>query len=376
VPGREHGLDWLRVFAFLVLIFYHSGMIYVSWPFHIKNAETSVTLEHFMLFFNRWRLPLLFFISGAGVAFSLRRRTLAMFAGERFVRLFIPVVFGMLVVIPPQIYFERLHRSEFSGSYASFYPSVFEFVSYPQGSLSWHHLWFVVYIFFYSLAALPFFAFIRSARGARLPGALAAGFEKHPWTIYLINVPNLFVSFTLGPRWPVTHDLVSDWANLTGSLLTFLWGFVFASDARLLDHVTRRRREFLTGAILFNVIFFYVHFTRIDRTWPAEVSGGIGTIISAYLGMLSIFALIGYARTLITRPSPGLTYATEVVYPFYIVHQTVTIAAGYYILQWPLPVFAKLALTALATLIGSLAIVEVIRRTPPLRPLFGLRLSK
>ena len=90
---REYGLDWLRVFAFTVLIFYHSGMAYVTWDWHLKNPEQSKTLEFFMLLCNRWRLPLLFMISGAGVFFSLRRRSFGEFAGERLRRLLLPLVF-------------------------------------------------------------------------------------------------------------------------------------------------------------------------------------------------------------------------------------------------------------------------------------------
>src|SRR4051794_7561170 len=90
-PEREYGLDWLRVIAFAILIFYHCGMMFVSWGWHIRNEETSRTLELVMLFFNRWRLPLLFFISGAGVSFSLRRRGFGEFAGERTVRLLLPL---------------------------------------------------------------------------------------------------------------------------------------------------------------------------------------------------------------------------------------------------------------------------------------------
>ena len=87
---REYGLDWLRVFAFGLLILYHSGMAYVSWPWSVKDAERSQALEMGMLFLNRWRLPLLFLISGAGVYFSLRRRSFGQFAGERLRRLLLP----------------------------------------------------------------------------------------------------------------------------------------------------------------------------------------------------------------------------------------------------------------------------------------------
>jgi glucans biosynthesis protein C len=371
--GREYGLDWLRVFAFAILILYHSGMPFVRWDFHIKNAETSPALEYIMLFFNRWRLPLLFFISGAGVCFSLRRRSWGQFTGDRLRRLLLPLAFGMFVVVPPQIWYERLHHGA-SYSYAEFYPTVFEFVSYPKGNTSWHHLWFVVYILVYSLACIPVFAFLRSSLGRRGVDAFARALERWPFALYAVTWPSIVVSVTLGPRWPTTHNLVADWANLIGCLITFLWGFVFASNQRLLDVLTRRRRELLYGAIAIAVLFFSLYASGATRNLPATWRLFIGATVSGYFGGLWIFALVGYARAKLHRDSPRLRYATEAVYPFYIVHQTVTIAAAYYVVQWPLGVLPKLIAVAAATLIGSWGIVEIVRRVTPLRPLFGLKL--
>ena len=99
----------------------------------------------------------------------------------------------------------------------------------------------------------------------------------------------------------------------------------------------------------------------------------IGATISGYFGMTWIFALIGYARAKLHRDSPRLRYATEAVYPFHIVHQTFTVATAYYVVQWSAPVPLKLATVAAATVLGSWATVEVIRRFTPLRPLFGLK---
>jgi hypothetical protein len=365
--SREYGLDWLRVFAFAVLILYHTGMIFVSWPFHIKNAEHSEALEWVMLFCNRWRLPLLFFISGAAVFFSLRRRGYGQFALERLRRLLIPVVFGMFVIVPPQIYFERLYRGA-TYSYAEWYPTVFQMQSYPQGSFSWHHLWFVVYILVYSLVAIPYFRWIKSGSGRRAVGGLVNAIERWPLVVYLVAVPNMIVAFTLGPRWPTTHNLVADWANLTGSFLTFLWGVAIASDVRFLDLITRRRREFLAVGIAVAAAFFTIRATGSWRaTWP------LPEILSGYFGMTWIFTLVGYARHWFRSGGRWLRYANEAVYPFYIAHQTITIAVGYYVIQWPWGVWPKFAVVALATFLGSWACFELVRRTAVSRLLFGLK---
>ncbi len=369
---REHGLDWLRVFAFAVLIFYHTGMLFVSWDFHIKNPETSRTLEWFMLLANRWRLPLLFLVAGAAVCFSLRRRTYRQFVVERTRRLFLPLVFGMFVVIPPQIYFERLWRGA-DVSYAEWYPTVFQFQPYPQGSFSWHHLWFVLYIFLYSLVGIPFFTWVRSRAGQRVVDAMVDGFQRFPATIYLVNVPNIVVGMSLGPFWPTTHNLIADWANLAGTLLTFLWGFTIASNARFLDHITQRAREFAIAGLVMAGLFFAVRITGGISYLPELPRMIASNLIDAYFGFTWVMALVGLARRHIQSGGPWLRYATEAVYPFYIVHQTIMIAVGYYVIQWDWSVLPKFAFVATATFLGSWLAVEIIRRTALTRLLFGMK---
>jgi hypothetical protein len=279
----------------------------------------------------------------------------------------------MFVVVPPQIYIERLYQGRTFESYAAFYRTVFEFVSYPQGSFSWHHLWFVAYVLVFALASIPLFALLRSQEGSKAASAFASWLEKWPAAIYLVAVPNLLVGILLGPRWPTTHNLVADWANLTGAWLTFLWGYLFASDRRLLDLVTLRRREFLIVGIAVAGIFFGLRATGAARGWTPEVRNVIGNLVSGYFGMAWIFALIGYARTWIAAGSPALRYATEAVYPFYIIHQTITVALVYWLISWPAAVALKLAVVAAGTFAGSWLFFEIVRRVRPIRPLFGLR---
>ncbi len=61
---RRVDLDWVRIGAFGLLIFYHVGLLYVSWGFHIKSAHRITALEPLMLVLNPWRLALLFLVSG------------------------------------------------------------------------------------------------------------------------------------------------------------------------------------------------------------------------------------------------------------------------------------------------------------------------
>lgn len=110
--SRVYFIDWLRIFAVLMLVPFHTGMIFVPWDFHIKNAELSGPLTDFNSFIHIWHMPLLFFLSGAGTWFALGFRSARQYVVERTRRLFIPLVFGTFVIVPPQTYYLSFRRGD------------------------------------------------------------------------------------------------------------------------------------------------------------------------------------------------------------------------------------------------------------------------
>ena len=160
---RLYFIDRLRFGAVILLIFFHTALIFSAESnFHIKNSELSRILEEFTFFVNGWRIALLFFISGVGTSIALRFRTRSHYIRERFKRLFIPLIFGILVIVPPQIYIERISQGFAYGSYANFYLQSFSTGLYPYGNISWHHLWFVAYLLIYSVLSVPVLFYIRN----------------------------------------------------------------------------------------------------------------------------------------------------------------------------------------------------------------------
>jgi hypothetical protein len=382
---RQYGLDWIRVLAFSLLIFYHTGMFFVTWDFHLKNAATSQSMEIWMLFMNQWRLSLLFFISGAGVSFALRKRSGWQFTKERFQRLFIPIVFGMLVIVPPQIYFERLYRHQFEGSYWDFYPSVFQFVPYPEGgSLSWHHLWFVVYLFVYSLIGLPLFLYFRRENGQRLLQKIVSAVSAKPALLFTAIVPIWVYFITLSPSFEITHALVGDWFNHALSFTIFVFGYVIASQPALLESIQRIRKASLLVAIacISAMMIIYSLPNRDLISWPPKVGDFDAYSGHFYLYMTLksinlwcwILALTGYALKYLNFSNRFLRYGNEAVYPFYILHQSVMIPIGYYVIQWNMGVVPKFFIIAFAMFGTTMLIYELlIRRFNLMRLLFGLK---
>ena len=107
---RKYFIDWIRVIAFFLLILFHCAMPFVMYGWEIKNETQYKGLTSFIWWLHQWRLPLLFFVSGVGINFALKKRSVLNFAGERFVRLFIPLLFAMFLTIPLQVYFEWLRE--------------------------------------------------------------------------------------------------------------------------------------------------------------------------------------------------------------------------------------------------------------------------
>ncbi|MCU0352304.1 MAG: acyltransferase family protein [Cytophagales bacterium] len=380
---RQHGLDWVRVIAFALLIFYHTGMFFVTWDFHFKNPDTSRSMELWMLFLSQWRLSLLFLVSGAGVAFALRKRTGRQFAAERFKRLFLPLLFGMFVVVPPQIYMERLFKHQFSGSYFDFYSLVLQFKPYPEGNFSWHHLWFVLYLFVYSLVGLPLFRWLQKESGQRFMAKATAFFETKPATLYALAAPFWAYFMFLLPKFDVTHGLFDDWFNHALSFTVFVYGYVLASQSRLLEVVQKLRKVSLTGGLVCFAVMLvgfslplrgYITWIPIYEAEPHNAAYLVYFTLKSLNMWFWMLAILGFALRHLNFSNPFLTYATEAVYPFYILHQTVMLVIGYYIVQWNTGVVPKFFAVALGMFTVTAVLYEVVvRRFAVTRFLFGLK---
>jgi glucan biosynthesis protein C len=376
--GRRYDLDWLRFIAIVILLFFHTGMLFNSWDWHIKNNEISQSFQYWMVWLHFWRMPLLLFISGAGTYMALGKRTPRQFAGERFTRLFIPLVFGMFVVVPPQIYYE--HIKEYNG-YLDFYKSVFEFVPYPEGSFSWHHLWFIFYLLIYSLIAIPFLIFLRSPKSSRFKKK-AFQFLASPAGI--LFVPSIFILITqilLRPYFPEqTHAFIDDWAYFTFYFCFFLFGMLCYSNPNLWESIGRNRTHLLVSTLASLIPFYilYFHFREIIQLpWSIDTIETAFDVTAIFVSWFTVITVIAYGQHYLNKPHRWLSKINEGLYPFYILHQTVIIFIGYYICQLPWGIFAKFWSVSLLTLGGCIAFyLLIIRPFNPIRILFGVKPRK
>ncbi len=372
---RRFDLDWLRLLAIVILLFYHTGMLFNPWPWHIKNGETSEHFRYWMMILHYWRMPLLLFISGAGTYMALGKRTPKQFVSERFKRLFIPLLFGMFVVVPPQIYYE--HIGSYS-SYWDFYKTVFEFVPYPNGSFSWHHLWFVAYLLIFSLLALPLLIFLRSPRSGNVKAKFKTILSGSAGLLFIPSAFILLTQILLRPFFPQeTHDLIHDWAFFAYYMSFFLLGMICYSNADLWERIGENRKQLLLASVLILIPFYGLYAGArgfFSIPWDMELSGTAFDVTAIFLSWFWVITAISFGQHYLNQPHPWLGIVNEGLYPFYILHQTVIIVIGYYVCKLPWSIALKFWSVSLLTFIVSTGFyIFCIRPFDPVRILFGVK---
>lgn len=377
--ARRHDLDWLRIIAFGLLIFYHVGMFFNTEGWHAKSTHANAAMEPIMWLSSPWRLPLLFLISGVALRFLSDKLGSGGFARERFVRLFPVILFGMYVVVAPQTYVQLLAAGEIGPNFWGFYRGYALEWDGPWSihTPTWNHLWYVVYLFVYSLLLAPLIPLLRAGADSRIMerfGNLLARPVIGPVLLVALPViPFLVIRFTLSEQFPTTHALLDDWANHANSLLILLYGYALAKNAALWRAIARAWPAI--GALtLVLFTFLLTAYMNVEAVFGIDWLAWTARIARIVFAWSIILTLLGAAQAFLNRDGPLRRYLTEAIFPVYILHQTITVTAGYWMAQQGWDVWTEFAALTAITALGSFAGFEIIRRIPVLRPVFGLKL--
>jgi hypothetical protein len=374
---RRIDLDWVRIGAFGLLILYHVSMLYVSWGFHIKSAHRITALEPLMLVVNPWRLALLFLVSGVATRFMLGKTALGPLLRSRSIRLLVPLISGMLVIVPPQSYDQIVESLGYPAGFLDFYFQHYfafgpQFCPNPCILLpTWNHLWFLAYLWIYTMA---------------LGAVLMAGPGIVEWIerrivpgaggILVLIVPSvMFAAYRLVllPRFPSTHALFADWYNHAIYVTVFLIGFLFAHAKTFWDAIERQRWPALVLAGAFFLSFLVFRWMR-DGGAPSSLRFNLyGGFAYGFYQWLCIVAVLGFAKRWLTADGPARRYLTDAIFPYYIVHQTAIIMIAHQLQGRGLSAPAEAAIVIGGTLAVCVLTYEIVRRVTVLRPLFGLR---
>lgn len=375
---RLYFLDWVRILAFFVLIAYHVGMYYVSWDWHVKSPHAGAGPEPFMLLSSPWRLTLLFFVAGAASHFLLQKMRPGAFARRRSLRLLVPLLFGMLVIVPPQPYLEVVEKLGYADGIDAFMRLYL--TGYggfcKDGCLilpTWNHLWFVVYLWAYTLVLAACVALLPAGRIEALARRTAAGL--HGWK--LIVLPALFlaaVRILLADRFASTHALVDDWFNHATYLPMFVLGALVAASRPVWQGMEDMRWAALGLALAAwaaTVAWYGAPHHEYSEQFMA-LWRPVMRCVYTLCAWSAIVAACGFARRHLDRDGPARRYLTDAVFPVYIAHQTLIVMMAHAFKPLDLAPGLEAVMLMVLTATGSFALYEAVRRLRWARPLFGL----
>jgi hypothetical protein len=375
--GRRHDFDWLRVIAIYMLFPIHAAIVFSPLPFyHIRNGTTTRKVLIFLAFVEPWIMPLFFVLAGWGFYHSLRRRGSRGYLKRRVQHLLIPLLVGCALLGPPIKFmelrsgFEAHYMSqcadsefqqgfgpcipqgpprtpEFDEGFLAFWPTFFsDFYRF-----TWSHLWFLGYLFTFSVVGLPLLRWL-AVRRWKSPGRTA-------W-IYLPMLPLLVIELVLRPHWPGFPNLHNDWANIAYFSICLLAGFLLAKYPGLegtLQREWRRGLALFLGGVLTRILLGVAEYLGLAIAPPMVWSAAL--VIASWGGTV---ALLGFARQHLNDTRPLLDYLRASAYPVYFLHEAAVVCIGYAVVKLPLAGPVKFLLLLVSSFTVTLTVYHYVVR--------------
>ncbi len=344
--NRRSDIDWVRVIAIGLLLLYHTAIAFQPWGImlgFITNEKSWATLWIPMSMLNVWRIPLLFFVSGMGVYFSIQNRNWKQLLQERAGRILIPFLFGVFFIVPASVLIWQ-HYYGWKLSY-----------EYHPG-----HLWFLGNIFIYVVVLSPaFFYFKRNEKGKLVEWIKKAA--GNPLSLLVVIAAFIAEALLLDPDLYEMYAMT--WHGFFLGLLAFFFGFCFVlSGDGFWKMLVKWRGLFILAALaLYTYRFFQIQMHVPDYQLAIESD-------------CWIFAVFAFGYRYLNRPGKTLTYLSQAAYPVYILHMIFLSLGSTVIFPLSIQVHLKFILVLLFTVIGCFVTYEfIIRRVNFIRPLFGLK---
>ncbi len=350
---RRNYIDNLRWICILLLFPYHAAMVFNCWGegFYVRGIS-SEPISAFIIACYTWFMPLLFALAGASSFYALQKRNAKYYAIERVKKLLVPFLLGVLVLIPAQTYFAERQHNGYTGGYFAQYKLFFTKVSDLSGytgGFAVGHLWFLLYLFVISLVCLPvmrrYLAREKKIDGERFPFAAL---------FLLVLAPALLSPISIGGK------------SFGLYLGMFLLGFFFLSSDTLVDRLMKLSLPLGLSALALIALKLVSYFFWNLRT------GIVSDLYDATIMWVTILALFGVGKRLLNGASPVTRWLASQSFAIYILHQSVLVAVGFYVLRLVHAPGVQFLLITLISLPLTLTAVWVVGRVPYLLMLLGI----
>lgn len=352
---RKYYIDNLRWMAILLLFPFHAAQIWSGGEysgFYIWSHTDNV-LYAFSTAVYPWYMTLLFVLAGISCNYARKKRTNRQFVAERTKKLLIPFLFGLLTLVPVMTYVAEVFFNGYTGTYLQqyclFFTKVTDLTGY-HGGFTPAHLWFLLYLFIISIAALLIISLQRKC----LPG-----FQVH-------GVPYFLIILLFIPEWLCEPVLNIGGKSLGQFMLLFLFGYYILSEESVLQKIKQYRFVSLAICILSGGLYTYLYcFENVRGIWM--------TGLFIFFGWMGIITLLGIGQSKFDFHNRLSDYLTRASFPVYILHMPVLVVAGFFILKLPVGVAGQFLLIVLVSAPATFFVYEIIKRIPVLRFFLGVK---
>ena len=372
LPPRCYDLDWLRVLAFGLLIFYHTGMLYSeNWGFHFKSQYLSSSIENIMLLLSPWRMGLIWFISGVALRFIVARFNLGMFLTTRSVKILLPLLFGIWFIVPIQLYAQMSQEVGLSMSFWQFYSQFFDltnplFEKYQAGiwpHVDVNHLWYLRSLWQFTLLLVLVLPLLHHAT---VQATITRLCNRSLFTVFIMLLLPLCI---LKLSWP------SDTFRYPMGALFLLYGYLLAWQPAFFSQLLRHWRVLL-GAFIVGYLLVVVGYHMIWQN-PVASQWQITSIDMLYTAqrLVGVLLMLALAQRFLNHDHPKLAWLNCAVFPFYLLHQSVIISLAFYLSKLQLGGFVEPLLILSLTFIICWLVFIAARRITLLSPLLGVKVT-
>lgn len=309
---RKHYIDNLRWSVILLLIPFHAAQAFKSWeePNYIEFGPNKV-ISSIIVFFGPFVMQLLFLFAGMSMRYALEKRTYAQFSIERVKRLLVPLIFGVLVLVPPMCFLADRFHNGYSGSFFGHYIKFFTVItdmSGADGGFSFGQFWFLLYLFVLSFVLLGVIVIIKRITSDNCKGQ-RSGEGRSASRLLIVGV------VTLGLPLPLFSNLLSVGGKSFVEFFYFLLiGYYVFTRKTVAEKAEKYSIIFLvTGTVAGAVNVYLFVFSGLD--FPV-----INTIVKYICEWFMVLGLFGIGRRFLDRENTVTRYFTRISYPFFSFH--------------------------------------------------------
>ena len=355
---RKYYIDNLRWLLILLLFPFHAAQIWSGGEYRgfYVWSHTNDILYVFSTAVYPWFMTFLFVLAGMSGRYALQKRTERQFVAERIHKLLVPFIFGVFTLVPVMTYIAEIFFNGYSGTYLHQYVLFFtkqtDLTGY-KGGFSPAHLWFLIYLFIISLAAL----LVIKIQRKYLP-------QLRLQKLSYLNLILLFV-----PEWLFLFILNIGGKSVGQFFLLYLLGYYILSQEKILQTIERYRFISIFLWIISGSVYTYLYCF-------ADISNALETGLFVFFGWMGIVSLLGVGQASLNFHNKLSIYFTRASFPLYIIHMPVVVAAGFFALKISAGTAGQFVLIVSASFIVTLLLYEIIKRLPYIRALFGITKQK